>query len=67
MDIKTWIFPSLCFVIFCYGMIFVGFFTYRVSPNVSIYQADEFSESPKQLDWVDQDTARAMKKGMERK
>ncbi|WP_082942464.1 MULTISPECIES: hypothetical protein [unclassified Helicobacter] len=39
MDVKTWIFPTICFVLFCYAMVFVGIFTYHINPNVSLFQS----------------------------
>lgn len=38
MDIKTWLFPTICFILFCYAMVFVGIFTYHINPNVSLFQ-----------------------------
>ncbi|GAD18432.1 hypothetical protein [Helicobacter fennelliae] len=39
MNLRVWIFPSICFALFCYSMIFVGIFTYRVNPNISLFQS----------------------------
>ena len=38
MDMRTWIFPTICFIFFCYAMVFVGVFTYYINPNVSLFQ-----------------------------
>lgn len=41
MDLRTWIFPTICFVLFCYAMVFVGIFTYHINPNVSLFQGGQ--------------------------
>lgn len=35
-DLKTWIFPSLCFLFFLYGMTFVVIYTYSQSFGSSL-------------------------------
>lgn len=41
MDMKTWIFPTICFVFFCYAMVFIGIFTYHINPNVSLFHSGQ--------------------------
>ena len=61
MDVKTWIFPTLCFFLFCYVMVFVGFFTYRVNPNVSLFQ-EKGIKGATSLDNLAKEMNKAMKK-----
>lgn len=37
IDFKTWLFPSVCFGLFCYGMIFVFIYTYSPNENASLF------------------------------
>ncbi len=39
MDLRSWVFPTICFGLFCYAMVFVGIFTYRINHNVSLFQS----------------------------
>ncbi len=39
MESRSWIFPTICFGLFCYAMVFVGIFTYHTNPNVSLFQS----------------------------
>ncbi len=61
MDVKTWIFPTLCFFLFCYVMVFVGFFTYRVNPNVSLFQ-DKGIKGTTSVEGFQKELNKAMKK-----
>lgn len=43
IDFKTWLFPSICFGLFCYGMIFVFIYTYASSEDVSLFSTTKSS------------------------
>lgn len=36
-DLKTWLFPTACFLLFCYAMLFVVIYTYSSNANVSLF------------------------------
>ncbi len=61
MDIKTWIFPTICFVLFCYAMVFVGIFTYHINPNVSLFQNSQTQKVAKDPSAFQQEFQDAMK------
>ncbi|MDO7252920.1 hypothetical protein [Helicobacter cappadocius] len=36
-DFKTWLFPSVCFGLFCYGMVFIFIYTYSPNEDASLF------------------------------
>ncbi|PAF52809.1 hypothetical protein [Helicobacter sp. 13S00477-4] len=36
-DLKTWFFPTICFLLFCYGMAFIVIYTYTSNADVSLF------------------------------
>ncbi|PAF42237.1 hypothetical protein [Helicobacter sp. 11S03491-1] len=36
-DIKTWFFPTICFILFCYAMVFIIIYTYASNGDVSLF------------------------------
>jgi len=50
MDIKTWIFPTLCFMLFCYAMVFIGIFTHHTNPDVSLFSETKSSKGTTSID-----------------
>ncbi|PAF49965.1 hypothetical protein BKH41_01315 [Helicobacter sp. 12S02232-10] len=36
-DLKTWLFPTICFFLFCYGMAFIIIYTYASNTDVSLF------------------------------
>lgn len=47
MDIKNWFVPTLSFFIFLYFLIFVGFYTAKItSANINLYESGGIIKQP---------------------
>lgn len=41
IDFRTWAFPTICFLLFCYGMAFIFIYTYIATDNVSLFSSGQ--------------------------
>ncbi|PAF53535.1 hypothetical protein BKH42_05675 [Helicobacter sp. 13S00482-2] len=44
-DFRTWLFPSVCFGLFCYAMVFVFIYTYSSNEDASLFGSTKSSTS----------------------
>lgn len=62
IDFKTWLFPSICFGLFCYGMIFIFIYTYASSENVSLFSTTKSSTNTTDIAKFKEEMVKQIKK-----